>query len=46
MYYLLHTLSAQVDTNFNFLKVTVQFETVESGQNEIFIHMDGSEVNL
>ena len=26
------------------LKVTAQFETEGSGQNEIFIHMDRSEV--
>ena len=28
------------------LKVTVQFETEENGQNEIFSHMDKSEVKL
>ena len=28
------------------LKVTVQFETKGSGQNEIFTHMDRSEVKL
>ena len=27
------------------LKVTVQFETEGSGQNEIFIHMDRSEIS-
>ena len=28
------------------VKVTVQFETEGNGQNEIFRHMDGSEVKL
>ena len=28
------------------LKVTVQFETEGNGQNEIFSHMDRSEVKL
>ena len=28
----------------SFVKVTVQFETEGSGQHEIFIHMDRSEV--
>ena len=28
------------------LKVTVQFETERNGQNEIFSHMDRSEVKL
>ena len=31
---------------FKLFKVTVQFETEGNGQNEIFSHMDRSEVKL
>ena len=53
--YDIKTANIQVITNWrnnlmngikNTVKVTVQFETKGNGQNEIFSHMDRSEVKL
>ena len=41
----LKTLSMHKDIQSQ-IKVTVQFETEGNGQNEIFSHMDRSEVKL
>ena len=37
-------MPSRCGTCMMYIKVTVQFETEGSGQNEIFMHMDRSEV--